>query len=291
MADVPLTMPAQGFPDANATHPSWDDDAYTIVRRGERAVAVMAHRPACPLCSGSGRARIERDGLVQMGRCRCQRLPDRIRLFNSASLPARFADATFVSFAQEPDGTVKELDASAYLALTQCAEFVESFDPTVQNQGLVLHGPVGRGKTHMMVAMLRALVMQHGIEVRFIEFSRLLSLLKEGYSAGRSDGPVLSELANVPVLAIDELGKGRLSDWELAVIDEVVSRRYNAVGCMIATSNYAPGDATGVESINLAVASGPVQCLTDRVGERVYSRLCQMVDFVELSGRDHRQLN
>ena len=87
------------------------------------------------------------------------------------------------------------------------------------------------------------MIFRHGVAVRFMEFSRLLSLLKEGYSEGRSDAPVLTELAEVEVLA-DELGKGRLSDWELTIIDEVVSR-YNAMGCTLATTNYVPGNPTG----------------------------------------------
>ncbi len=289
MADASSAIPADQVPGAEVGHPAWDDSAYKIVARKEQAIAVMTPRPECPLCGGSGRARLEQDGVVEMGRCRCQRLHDRVRLFNSCGLPARFAAATFVSFAQEPDGSVKELDASAYVSLTRCSEFIETFDATQQNRGLVLHGPVGRGKTHLMIAMLRELVMRHGVPVRFMEFSRLLGLLKEGYSAGRSDAPLLTELAHVPVLAIDELGKGRLSDWELAVIDEVVSRRYNGLGCIVATTNYAPGEATGIDTINLATPRGAVQRLPDRVGERVYSRLCQMVDFVELNGRDHRQ--
>lgn len=289
MLDAPRPIPAEQVPDMDARHPAWDDEAFTIRVKKEQAWAVLNHRPKCPICNGSGRAQLEREGVVHMGRCRCQRLPDRVRLFNRAKLPSRFSTATFVSFAQEPDGAVKELDPSAYVALSQCAQFVESFDPTTRNRGLVLHGPVGRGKTHLMIAMLRALILRHGIEVHFVAFSHLLSMLKEGYSTGKSDAPVLSMLGKVPLLAIDELGKGRLTDWELAVIDEVISRRYNGVGCVIATTNYGPGEATGVNTINLSNNKGPVQKLADRVGERVYSRLCEMVDFVELKGKDHRQ--
>ena len=110
--------------------------------------------------------------------------------------------------------------------------------------------------------------------------------LKEGYSEGRSDAPVLTELAEVEVLAIDELGKGRLSDWELTIIDEVVSRRYNAMGCTLATTNYVPGNPTGAAPPNLSTTQ--TSTLRDCVGDRVYSRLLQLVDFVEAAGRDYR---
>src|SRR6185436_2452045 len=123
--------------------------------------------------------------------------------------------------------------------------------------------------------LLRELVFRHGVETRFIEFSRLLLLLKEGYEKGVSDAPVLAEIYETPVLAIDELGKGRLTDWELRVIDDVVSRRYNATGSL--PTNLATG-------IDLA------QSLGDRVGDRVYSRLREMGMFVEMGGPDYREL-
>ena len=96
---------------------------------------------------------------------------------------------------------------------------------------------------------------------------------------------MLTELAEVEVLAIDELGKGRLSDWELTIIDEVVSRRYNAMGCTpLATTNYVPGNSNGRSAPNLSTTQTSGQTLGDRVGDRVYSRLLQLVDFVEVAG-------
>jgi DNA replication protein DnaC len=290
VSDSSDLTPVTHLPVPDAAHPAWSESAYSIQARAEIAWAEIDLRPDCPLCQGSGRARLDTDGVITMGRCRCQKLPDRIQIFNRAGLPARFAEATFVSFAQEPDGSLKDLDPSGIMALGTCSQWVEGFQPEVENRGLVLHGPVGRGKTHLMIALLRDLIFRHGVEVRFIEFSRLLSMLKEGYSSGKSDAGVLGEIATVPVLAIDELGKGRLTEWELAVIDEVISRRYNAMGCTIATTNYGPGEPTGFESANLSTAKRPSQRLADRVGDRVYSRLCEVVDFIEVSGKDHRKL-
>jgi DNA replication protein DnaC len=269
-------------------HPAHDLNAYRIVPRGEFAYAEELSRPTCPICNGTGHARTEVDGVITMGRCRCQMLPDRIHLFNQAAIPARYMGATFLSFAQTPDGRLKELDPSAIRAMGRASQWVEAYKPAEANQGLVLYGDVGRGKTHLLIATVRELIFAHGVPARFIEFSRLLSSLKAGYSEGRSDSELLNELAEVPVLAIDELGKGRLSDWELTIIDEVISRRYNGMGCTLATTNYAPGIPSGAAPPNLATTKQTTQTLGDRVGDRVYSRLTQVVEFVELAGRDHR---
>ena len=147
-------------------------------------------------------------------------------------------------------------------------------------------GRVQGGDTDCNHAPLQAQFIAQSIgqsfQVAYMEF------LKAEYSEGRSDTELLTELAEVPVLAIDELGKGRLSDWELTIIDEVVSRRYNAMGCTLATTNYRPGEPSGAAPPNLATTAQLTQTLGDRVGDRVFSRLTQVVDFIELAGRDHR---
>ena len=272
-------------------HPAHALDAYRLVAMGENAIAKALPRPACPQCGGTGYARTETDGVVTMGRCRCQMLHDRILLFNQAGIPARYIDATFVSFAQTPDGQLKELEPSAIRALGMCSQFVDSYLQGALNKGLVLYGDVGRGKTHLMVAIIRELIFRHGVPCRFVEFSRLLSMLKEGYSTGQSDAQILGELSEIPVLAIDELGKGRMTDWELTIIDEVISRRYNAQGCTLATTNHAPGEPTGNSPPNLATSQKLSQTLGDRVGDRVYSRLLQLVEFLAIEGIDHRAIS
>ena len=279
------------LPEAAAPQPDCPlcrGEGVVFEQTGEFTVAKLCTCiPDCQRCGGSGRVVITTEEGIQTGRCRCQMLPDRAGLFNRAKIPARFHDASLVSFSR---GATQVGDDAKFKAFVEVSHWLSQFDPNRENKGLVLHGKVGRGKTHLMVALLRSLVFQHGVEVRFVEFSRLLSLLKEGYSSGRSDTALLGELANVPILGIDELGKGRLTDWELQVIDEVISRRYNCMRTTLGTSNFKPGNITGAEPPNAAQTTAPTQTLGDRVGDRVYSRLKQMTGFVELGGLDFREL-
>lgn len=280
----PSEAPIRGAKDC----PICRGEGYRVAPKGEFAWAERCECvPPCPRCGGTGRVALERDGLTMVGRCRCQRLVDRIARFNHASLPARYADATFVSFSQ---GAVRIGDGEKTRALIAVRKWLAGFASGEENLGLLMYGPVGRGKTHLLVALLRELVFDAGVQVRFIEFSRLLSLLKEGYSAGRSDAGLLGELATVPVLGIDEVGKGRLTSWELGIIDEVVSRRYNAMTCTIVTTNYPPRPATGAEAPNAALSTAHTQTLGDRVGDRVLSRLREMCVTVEVGGLDFRTL-
>ena len=141
-----------------------------------------------------------------------------------------------------------------------------------------------------MIAIARSLIFEHGRSVRFIEFSRLLSQLREGYGKGVSDSPILNHLCSVPLLIIDELGKGSLTDWELSIIDEVVSRRYNANLPILGTTNYKWGAPTGAAAPNIAAREFEDQTLGDRVGGRVFSRLQETALYFECKGPEYRAM-
>lgn len=270
--------------------PDCHGDGYTVAPGDTWALATKCHCvPVCPRCQGSGRVTVRRDGADLTGRCRCQQLPDRMDHFRFAQIPARHAHATLQGFFA---GAIQHSDAEKRSALLDGVHpWLAAYDPAATGtRGLILHGPVGRGKTHLLVGVLRELVFMHGAVVRFVEFSRLLGQLKEGYSRGKGDTQLLTELAQVPILAIDELGKGRLTDWELAIIDEIISRRYNALRCTMATTNYVPKPGTGVRQDNLANVDGARQTLGDRVGDRVFSRLREMSSFVHVGGLDMRPI-
>jgi DNA replication protein DnaC len=258
---------------------------YLLAAVGEGSQAsVCACIPRCAACKGSGRIVLTAEGVARVGRCRCQLVPDRVALFNRAGIPGRFVHATLRSFMAGFAHDPKKGEA-----FQPVARWFGAFRPE-SGRGLVLHGPVGRGKTHLLVALLRQMIFERGVAVRFIEFSRLLGLLREGYDAGRSDAAIFRELTHIPVLAIDELGKGRSTDWELSVIDELISRRYNAMTPVLATTNYRPGDPSGAPVPNLAQVNTATQTLGDRIGDRCMSRLREMSDFVEVGGLDFREL-
>ncbi|TVQ91380.1 MAG: cell division protein ZapE [Deltaproteobacteria bacterium] len=255
---------------------------------GEHAQAVpcpcIASR-ACPACGDSGWVpAYDDDGRrAGMRRCRCVGFHLRLKRFNAMGLPGRLAQSTLANFVLADVENQRNAYAAAHV-------FAKHFTPGEINRGLVLWGPVGRGKTHLLAGMLRQVAIEHGITARFIEFSHLLSTLKGRFDRGEGAAAVLDTLVGVDVLAIDELGKGMLTEFELATIDELVSRRYNAARTIIATTNFRPGEATGIKRANLADRRHDKQpTLSDRVGERVYSRLQEMCTFAYLGGTDWRQ--
>ena len=238
--------------------------------------------PECSRCNGSGFVVVEISGVQKAGRCRCQKINDRINIFNAAKVPAIHGANDLINF--------EASSIAATRSKVVCTEWCSSFGSGQDNRGLILTGNVGRGKTHLLIGIIKNLIFEHGKRIRFIEFSRLLGELRAAYSKGSSDSGILNELASVPILAIDELGKGRLTDWEQSIIDEVVSRRYNGLRPIIGTTNFTWGVSTGREHINLAQSDYELHSLGDRVGNRAFSRLQQMCFYYDVKGNDFRSM-
>jgi len=262
-----------------------------IGREREHAIAQVCDcMGVCPACRGTGRAVVILQGVEGLAPCGCRELNRRVGLFNQARVPARHAHSRLDNF----DVSRSPGAAEAHRISNH---WCQSYAPGIENRGLVLHGGVGRGKTHLLVAMLHRMVFQHGIAVRFVEFSHLILALKAGFATKTSTAALLDPLLDVEVLAIDELGKGRCTDWELAVVDELISRRYNAMATILATTNYPPKlpsrrrpvDAAMMGPANLSVASGSQYTLAERIGERVFSRLMEMAELQEIRGSDYRE--
>lgn len=274
----------RGHPGAQLHCPTCDGLGCVVVRDGEVAqTRPCACLTTCPQCRGTLWVAAGDGPRAPRKRCACTAFERRRALFDAAGIPARHADSTRASF--------KPTTARQGAVITGVSRWLDAYRAREENRGLVLHGDVGRGKTHLMVAMLRELVFRYGVSVRFVEFSHLLADLKSGFDQKQGPARLLDPLVSVDVLAIDELGKGRNTEFEGTVLDELVSRRYNAAATILATTNYAPSPPTGAgvqnpAAIVLGMAAPPT--LPDRVGARVHSRLQEMCDFLEVGGADYR---
>lgn len=241
-----------------------------------RPVGVKAQAARCECscppvdCGGAGYFfDVDEHGYRRAKPCPCTRLDRRARLFNDAGIPARYHDATFPGFQVGP----RDVDQKAARATS--FRFAMEFEPS--QPGLLFFGPCGTGKTHLVTAILRHLLLVRGVPCRFIEFMHLLTDLRATFGdRGRAED-VMAPLVAVPVLAIDELGKGRGSEWELSVLDELISKRYNAAATTLFTTNYLIEPGPGHES------------LKQRVGERIFSRLMEMCVPVRMTGEDYRR--
>ena len=253
------------------------------VRGGYAHATPCACVCACSLCGGSNI--IIAEGMSKICFDPNPRLI--INKINEVMLPARFMQSTFENFTNFT-GNVRQ-------KVKFLRQWLKDFSPA--SKGLVLSGMVGLGKTHLLIAIAKELV-ESNVSVKFVDFFQLLSHLKDGFTRMQSEASVLQPLIDVDVLIIDELGKGRNTEWERCVLDQLIMGRYNSNKTIIASTNYllhAPLQSERrkynihLDEQDALVDNFKVRELERMVGSRTFSRLYQMTDFVELRGDDFRR--
>jgi DNA replication protein DnaC len=250
------------------------------VEAGRAVASACACTRDCPECAGSGRL-YEQDarGYSVLKGCGCGADPRRLQLLTGLRLPLQFIDKEFSRF--EPRS------ASQMKALGRASRFVDEFVPRANGmRALLFSGRPGTGKTHLLSAILRTLALRKGVRGRYEEFFLLLSDIKDGFSRGIGAREWLEPLRSVEVLAIDEIGKGgKNREFEQGVLDEIISVRYNAGRPTLLATNYPRSGAAW----KFAVEGEVPETLEQRVGARIYSRLHELCDFIDIEGPDYRR--
>jgi DNA replication protein DnaC len=247
---------------------------------------------ACPRCNETGYTLVASGASQTAQVCSCRHLDARIALFNKIGIPAAVAKASFDTF--------KSWSPHASKAKTVAETFAFKFRKEEPTKGFLLYGRPGAGKTHLLVASLRYLALEKGVAGKYVELMLLLSDIKAGFSENKGHMDVLRALITVPVLAIDELGKERGTEWERSMLDELISRRFNAGLATLFATNYfledgenpvkdGPGGRVHTRSQDYA-RDAESMTLSKRVGDRIFSRLNEMCTFVKLDpGHDLRK--
>lgn len=181
------------------------------------------------------------------------------KLRTESNLGRRFRERTFENFdkTQSPEAYRK---ACTYAGTFE--EFAES------GKGLLFTGTPGTGKTHLAAAIANYIITGLGIPVKFGGFIDLLDSVKRAFD---TDEDVITQLSEVPLLVIDDLGKEKQTEWSNSILYQVINRRYENFLPVIITTNETMGD------------------LERNIGQATLSRLIEMCDGVRMDGKDYRR--
>ncbi len=221
----------------------------------------------CPKCFGSGMETIEGKGARL---CECQMNNRHSNPFEKVRVPARYLECHINNF------VVDQKHPSQGKALMDVRHFLKEY-PAVDS-GLLITGPVGVGKTHLAVSILKGLT-ERGFSCLLYEFGALLKEIQDSFnpSTQTSELKVLAPVFSADVLVLDELGASKPSDWVRDTMAHIINTRYNDRKHTIFTTNYSDE------------RRGNEETLEDRIGVRLRSRLYEMCKMVMITGDDYRR--
>lgn len=230
----------------------------------------------CPHCGGSGWKIVEKDGLSGAERCQCSLEGRSRRLEERAAIPPNYANASLDNFSLPQDNAIARRGLAEILLVVR--SYAREF-PHGDKPGLLFIGDPGTGKTHLAVAVLRALIAR-GFEGLFYDYQNLLERIRSSYDAASqiSDKEAYRNALDAEILLLDDLGAQRITDWTEDTVTSIITYRCNNRKPTLATTNLTDPDAGGVV-VERTPGAAKVDyriTLAERIGARARSRLFEM---------------
>lgn len=150
--------------------------------------------------------------------------------------------------------------------------YAERFDKMLErNQGLLLYGPVGTGKT-LTAACIANHLLNCGVPVVITSFVKILKAMEN--DQGDSDtNKLVTNLVRCKLLIIDDLGTERNTSYALEKVYDIIDSRYRAELPIILTTNLTLEDMKQEEDIRYK-----------RIYDRIFE-MCFPMEFVGMSWR------
>ena len=165
---------------------------------------------------------------------------------------------------EKDDGTLPQIRSAR--------KYVETWkERKANNDGLLLWGGVGTGKTFYAACIANALIEQ-GVSVLMTNFSKILNQLSGLYSAEKNE--FIESLMRYSLLIIDDFGIERSTEYALEQVFNIIDERYKTNLPLIVTTN-----------LSLNTLKDPA----DITHQRIYDRVLAMCIPVSFQGNNHRK--
>lgn len=164
-----------------------------------------------------------------------------------------------------------ERDDGSLPQIISAKKYVETWERRkANNDGLLLWGDVGCGKTFYAACIANALIDQ-GVPVLMTNFSKILNKLSGMFSDDKNE--FIASLMRYSLLVIDDFGIERNTEYAIEQVYNIIDERYKSGKPLIITTN-----------LSLATLKNP----EDTAHKRIYDRVLAMCVPVKFVGANHR---
>jgi len=186
------------------------------------------------------------------------------KIFADSMMSARFKSSSFEQWERAP-GTERMFKEAVHV--------VNNFNKRkLEGDGLILCGPSGIGKTHLLAAAANTLL-KLKFKVVFVNVPDLLRKIRATYSrnSNANEGDIFKQLLSSDMVILDDLGAERITDWVEETLYVLINGLYTKKAIIMASTNMQMMD------------------LGDQIGERSSDRIIQMCRIVECDVPSYRQ--
>lgn len=131
-------------------------------------------------------------------------------------------------------------------------------------KGMFLYGGAGRGKTYALYAISQK------YDVKVENWVEVLEEIKTRMSHNHAVGDLIDNMTSEKKLVIDDVGAEKQTDWSQEKFYMIVNRMYNKMHRLFISTNLS------------------LEEFQEKYGERLFSRIAEMCEIVELTGEDRR---
>lgn len=226
----------------------------------------------CTRCQDRGK--FYKNGSYHLCTCAREHYLNKIR--DAAGIPRKLSTATFGNARlnlysekqKTPEGdSWRERASRVY---SRAYFFAKNYKPEKPIRGLIIEGPVGSGKSFLLGCIANQLL-ERGIPVKYIVYGELLRKIRASYDSEElpSEDQLISEVQDVPVLLIDDLGTENTTEFSATILYQIIDKRYREELPLVVTTNYPLNDLKKRFSV---------------MNERICQRLLEMCSYHELVG-------
>lgn len=241
----PTASPENPAPDKNSTQtttPAVGNLAEPLQR--------ITGRPLRPL-TAKEREQLDAERVIRETQERKAQWDERRRIF-VGQFGRRYANCTFDSFRIADEGS---LAARQRAVLDSLQAYAGDMRRNVSNGfGVVLYGPSGTGKDHLLTAMLiRAF--DDGAKIKWINGMDFFADVRDRISDSLSEQELVRGLVEPDILAISDPlpPTGPVSPFQAQVLFRVLDRRYREMKPVLATMNVKNGEEAA-DRLGISVA-------------------------------------